>query len=485
MKFKKIICIALVISAIFLCVTVTAAEKSTYDVLSEQEPIYVRELTLSELEEYYTNATSDEILDPAECNYMYGEVSIGGVAEFCHVYMRTFILNDVSDFTVYDLESLAKRIVAFVKASASEKYMRCIARTYNVRISKVIQGTDGVFDSIILKVFIACGEKTEDREELKNGYIADIAQELSPLPDGERFIRLNELILDGRFRYDMTQNHRCSSVALVNDGMGVCEEYAGFTSLVLDALGYENKIITGETGGIPHMWNTVTVAGRVYHLDILHDGPVNEAGEHTSISRKYLLVSEKTITETHKIGGPYVALSSLALYDYVFDGYPLEISDAFEYNGKKYVYSIQKTSASGLDEQLRTAGFLSVAKAGEELDGSDVISSGCEVSVVVNGVTLDKCTLVVIGDTDGDGEIGGSDVELLTEYLLSGGAEINDLFLLTADIDGNESLTVTDLILLYDVSRIDDQNGQPGSDEETEDTTGAADTAETSGEAEG
>ena len=52
MSIRKIICIALVISSVILCVSVTAAEKSTYDVLAEEEPASVTELTLSELEDY-------------------------------------------------------------------------------------------------------------------------------------------------------------------------------------------------------------------------------------------------------------------------------------------------------------------------------------------------------------------------------------------------------------------------------------------------
>jgi len=463
MKFKKIICIALVISTVFLCVTVTAAEKSTYDVLSEQEPVYVRELTLSELEEYYTNATSDEILDPAECNYLYGELSIGGIAEFWHVYMRTFILKEVSDYTVYDLESLAKRILAFVRASVADKYIRCIARTYNVRMSKVIQGADGAVNSITFKVFIACGEKTEDRQALKEGYIADIVNELAPLSDGERFIRLNEIMLDGRFKYDVAYDHRCSSVALVNEGVGVCEEYAGFTSLVLDGLGYENKIIVGElSGGVPHMWNLVTVNGRVYHLDILHDGPINDEGVHTSVNRKYLLVSEATVTETHKISEQYIDLSAPAQYDYVFEGYPESIEGAFEYNDEKYVYAEkQNMTAAELLEQLDSAGFMTVTKAGEALEEDGAVGSGCTVELEVNGVTLDKCTLIVKGDVNGDGQVGALDVELITEQLLAEGAETTDMFLLTADLDGNGAVTVTDLITAFDVSRAEDEPDVP------------------------
>ena len=325
---NRIVSAVLVVIIILLSLPVSAAGSPAYNALAEQEPVYQRELTLAGLEEYYYKSSTDELLDPSQNNYMYGEVSVGGVAELCHVYMRTFLINDLSDLSVNDLEALAKRIVSFVKTSASEKYLKCIAKTYNARISGVTKREDGRIDSVTVKIFIACGEKTEDRTALRNGYIADIASSLRPLDDGERFLRMNELVLDGRFRYDMSYRHRCSAAALVADGMGVCEEYAGFTSLLLDALGYENYIITGTVGSIPHMWNLVRVDGRLYHLDILHDGPVNESGVHTSVERTFLLVSEKTVMTTHMPAEQYAALSSQAQNDYVFDGYPGSIPEA-------------------------------------------------------------------------------------------------------------------------------------------------------------
>ena len=265
----------------------------------------------------------------------------------------------------------------------------------------------------------------------------------------------------------------------MNEGIGVCEEYAGFTSLVLDGLGYENRIVAGEAGNIPHMWNIVTVNGRNYHLDVLHDGPINEEGVHISVNRKYLLVSEATITGTHKISEPYIDLSATAQYDYVFDGYPESIDGAFEYNGERYVCAEeQKMTAAELFEQLNAAGFMTVSKSGETLDEQSTVSSGCTVEIEVNGVTLDKCTLIIKGDVNGDGQVGGEDVELITEYLLTEGAETTDTFLLTADLDGNGAVTVTDLIAAFDISREEEKPEEPpepeGGDTDTDTTSETA-----------
>ena len=455
MDRKRTVAAVLCVIIVLLSYPVCAAGSPAYNALAEEEPVYQRELTLSELEEYYDKATTDELLDPAECNYMYGEVSVGGIAEFCHVYMRTFVITDVSELSVYDLEALAKRIVGYVKKSASDKYLKCITKTYNARISGIVQREDGKIDSVTVKIFISCGEKTEDRKALREGYIARIAEQLRPLGDGERFLALNSLMLDGRFRYDMSYLHRCSAVALVTDGMGVCEEYAGFTSLVLDALGYENRIITGDVGGVPHMWNIVKVDGRYYHLDILHDGPVDENGVHTSANRTYLLVSEETVASTHTIAEQYISYSSQAMYDYVFDGYPESIPNTVERDGVRFLPVGPLTTVSMLSEQLSSGGFIVFKRDGSELLPDDVAGTGCTAELCVNGKVLDSCEICVAGDADGDGAITGGDTGAVTAALLSvDPGYLGGIYKTAADYDGNGELTVTDLIMIYDIIRI-------------------------------
>lgn len=450
-KRNRIIAAVLSFVIVLLSVPVCAAGSPAYNELAEQEPVFQRELTLAELEEYYMNVSTDELLDPAECNYIYGEVSVGGVAEFCHVYMRTFLITDVTDLSVYDLEALAKRIVSFVKNSASVKYLKCIAKTYNARISGVTQRDDGKIDSFTVKIFVSCGEKTEDRLALKNGYIADIADTLRPLGDGERFLSLNALMLDGRFRYDMTYRHRCSAVALVEDGLGVCEEYAGFTSLVLDALGYENYIITGEVGGIPHMWNMVNVDGRFYHLDILHNGPVDETGTHTSVERTYLLVSEQTVTATHVVSEQYISYSSRALYDYVLDGYPESIPGTVENYGARYVAAAPMTTAGMMSELLSSGNFITFERDGTALLPEDVVGTGCVARLVVNGRQLDSCGVYVAGDVDGDGALTDNDEKaLITALLSTDPGYLQGEFAAAADMNGDGAISVTDLVILHD-----------------------------------
>lgn len=453
MKYKNIIALLITAALIFTYIPASAADSSpAYTALASEEPAYTREVTLAELEKYYETAATDEILDPEQCNYTYGEVYVGGVTELCHVYMRTFIVKNLSNYTTTDLEKLAKRIVDLVKNTSASKYLKCIARTYNVRISP-IEGSGGKIESAAVKIFIACGEKTDDRIALKRSYISKIASGLKKLPEAERFIQLNELILDGRFRYDMTYSHRCSAVALVSDGMGVCEEYAGFTSLVLDALGYKNSIITGEANGTPHMWNLVTVGDRTYHLDILHNGPVNSQGVHTSVLRTFLLVSEKKVKETHTIDSAYTDASAVALYDYVFEGYPTELEGSTEVGKARYIFAKQPDmTVSDIEVQFGAQGFLRVTDTkGKVLSSADTAGSGCKVDIYVNGAVIADYTLCVEGDADGDGLVTEKDVSAVADYIISTDrSKYGDTFVLASDFDKNGKITVTDLIIAAD-----------------------------------
>ena len=473
MKIKKFISVLLILTSVFLCIPVAAAESPAYTALAEQEPVIVRELTLDELEAFFTEATTDEILDPAECNYIYGEVSMGGVAEFCHVYMRTFNLIDAVFMSAEELETLPVRIMNIFKEAVKYKYIKIIGKMYNVRISSR-RGQDGKTEAVYVKMFFACGEKTEDRQTLCEGLVSDIVSELTPLDDGERFLRLNDIMLDGRFKYDMSLYHRCSSVAFVKDGKGVCEDYSGLTALVLDALGYENYIIIGDIYGTPHMWNFVKVKDRYYHLDILHDGPVNSDGVHTAVFRTFLLVSEKSVKTTHTVSEQYAQLSSFAQHDYVFDGYPVNLDNTTEADGKKYmIKSAPGITVSELEAELFSAGFLTVKKDDAALGEDDVIGTGCIVSLEVNGEVIDSCTFAAKGDVNGDGAFGEEDMELITAYLLTDGDGAEYVFTVAADMDENGVVTVTDLICAYDTIR---QPTAPPEEEpapETTDTTEA------------
>ncbi len=462
---KKALSLLLVCFLIFTAIPVSAEANQAYAVLADEEPVYVESLSYKDIYGFFRDADTDRILDPSECNYTYGEVTVGGSAVLCHVYMRTFDITDASDYLQTDVPMLTQKTLRDVKDAVADKYLKCIAKTYYLRLSYVADELTGGIVSMTVKVFFACGEKTEDRAELKTGYIAPIAEELSALDMRDRFLSVNDLILDGRFSYDTGLNNRSSVVDFVKGGEGVCEEYAGFTSLLLDALGYENRIITGTVNGVPHMWNLVEADGRTYHLDILQDGPVDENGNHVSVNREYLLVSEETIEKTHTVSPFYKPLSSLAVYDYVFDGYPVAIGGTVEKNGVNYLpYTPRSITVSELCELLDGRGFIRIFAGDEQLGGEDAVRTGCTADIFVNGKTIDSCVISVEGDCGGDGAAGEDDLtEIISVIIENKAEEIPGEVFFAADMNRDGRVTVTDAVIAYDTvyKEVPDEEPEP------------------------
>lgn len=89
-------------------------------------------------------------------------------------------------------------------------------------------------------------------------------------------------------------------------GSAACEGYSRAMLLMLELLGMEAYIVTGNasnssgfSGG--HAWNKVRVAGEWYYLDATWDAPVIEDGKKGSISHAYFNITEQELSNTHEI----------------------------------------------------------------------------------------------------------------------------------------------------------------------------------------
>ena len=101
-----------------------------------------------------------------------------------------------------------------------------------------------------------------------------------------------------------------------------------------------------------------------------------------------------------------------------------------------------KESGSGslMNASFATEGLYAVAVIGTDEDGNKA-ESGVTISVVSSGA------LAVVGDVDGDGAVGGTDLQLLGAYLDGAGA-LDALEYRRADVDLDGTLTTEDLALV-------------------------------------
>ena len=449
MKKTRFICFCLAFWMCILAYPAFASDSPAYKQLVSEKPVFVKNVTVDGLYDFYENSTVREILDLKENNSTKGIVSVNGVPTECYVYMRTFSITDISNYTIDEAKTLADKMFAEIKSILSSTYIKCIARSYSISVSGNADKENDTYKSYTVRFLIATGESNEERAEVISNFVRPAAALWEGLTEGEKFIKLNEFILNGQFSYDMEFVNRSSVYAFITGKKGVCEEYAGLTALFLDEMGYENKLITGTVGTTKHVWNLVYINGRRYHLDILHNGPVDENGIHTQITRDFLLVSTDVAAMNRIPDEKYKAECEKAVYNYVFEGAPTQIPSEFFHIENGMMSRIPPSSSAGYIKTLLSLDsrfFTFTDKNGAVLSDSTLVGSGCTLTLDVNGYVLQTLTLCVSGDADGDGLITDYDVTAVKNIILRTDGNTSQQYAQFCDINEDGAVTVSDFI---------------------------------------
>ena len=87
------------------------------------------------------------------------------------------------------------------------------------------------------------------------------------------------------------------------------------------------------------------------------------------------------------------------------------------------------------------------ADGAEITDDSALIGTGCTVSLMSGGKAVDSATVVVLGDTSGDGRIGTADYTYVKAYYLKK-YDLKGAYLLAAHVAGNSTVGTADYTFL-------------------------------------
>lgn len=114
--------------------------------------------------------------------------------------------------------------------------------------------------------------------------------------------------------------------------------------------------------------------------------------------------------------------------------------------GETYIPTIhaEQTVSDVKSQMLNDANTLQLFYNGELLAEDALVPSGTIIKLIVNGVTYDQKTLIVLGDANRDGRIGVGDVQVLQTYVL--GASYDEVAQLTADANKDVNVGVGDVI---------------------------------------
>lgn len=148
----------------------------------------------------------------------------------------------------------------------------------------------------------------------------------------EKEIAVHDYIA-GKVAYDPEQQEESFGVygALVK-GRAVCSGYAEAFKMLMNMLGAECLLVTGEAGGIGHAWNLVNLNGEWYHVDVTWDD-----ADEARLTHRYMNVSDDVLSYDHAWNSGNYKSANYMKYNY------------YKYTGKEVF------SASQLSKEFTSA----------------------------------------------------------------------------------------------------------------------------------
>ena len=317
-----------------------SAEMGPFEFKMEEEPVYIDEKSTSDIIKFYEDATTSDLLSPDTNTFVKRSIAIDGENKPVEkdVVVHTFSITDINNSDPDEISVLLQDTVedVFIELTSGlgTKYVSTIIYLYGASYEAEYNPETGDISELLLHIALVVGNGTSRLDTIIQNYIKPNADNWRNLPAAQQIVELNKFMLDGRFSYDVTLKQRKSTFEFITDGKGVCEEYAGLTSLFLDDLGFENILVRGyvKNGAElqEHVWNLVKVEGNWYHLDILWDGPIDENGVHTDVTTDFLLKSNSTVKGNHLAYSIYYSYTEKAYFDYDLTPYIAPAEDPLE-----------------------------------------------------------------------------------------------------------------------------------------------------------
>lgn len=103
------------------------------------------------------------------------------------------------------------------------------------------------------------------------------------------------------------------------------------------------------------------------------------------------------------------------------------------------------TTIADFLEGIPEAEFLWFYKDGKEVSADSLVSTGMEIHLIVGDALIRKYTLVVTGDTNGDGSISITDMLAVKSHILKK-KTLDGAFFLAGDVNSDGNISITDFI---------------------------------------
>lgn len=213
-----------------------------------------------------------------------------------------------SNYTVYNVgnrdeffnamyDSINK-IEDYVRIVPKDNYLNGDFSKFMDEFKKIVDiaGAGSYLDSYMVYSYTQNGKKAYEIEYKYSKGIED-ARKKDDLVNKKVDLVINEIITNGMSEYekekaihDYVVNNTSYDLentekdtlpvethtpygSLIN-GVAVCDGYASAVKKLMDKIGMECRIVTGEAGGVAHAWNVAKVDGLWRHLDATWDDPI-------------------------------------------------------------------------------------------------------------------------------------------------------------------------------------------------------------------
>lgn len=106
-------------------------------------------------------------------------------------------------------------------------------------------------------------------------------------------------------------------------GVSVCQGYSKAMFRLLNAAGVKTLIVIGNSDGVPHAWNMVSIEGSYYQLDATFDDPISRNGQ--VLSHDYFNLTDTEISKNHSYNkSDYPSCTSTKYNYFVYTKQPKE-----------------------------------------------------------------------------------------------------------------------------------------------------------------
>lgn len=204
---------------------------------------------------------------------------------------------------VISFDSFSKQVTKIIEENSEYRYFNKWNTSYSSN------GQEATFKVAFNLNFTQ--EKINSMEtEVKDIIKRIISQEILPgMSDYDKELKLHDYLVKST-RYDEA-NYDAGTVpeedytayGVLIKGSGVCEGYTYAMKRLLDGVGIESYVVTGEVFGAatgPHAWNIVKLGNKYYELDVTFDDPVTNGGKIDVLSHDYFNLTDDMLSKDHK-----------------------------------------------------------------------------------------------------------------------------------------------------------------------------------------